>query len=162
MDGKTGASVFPIIDGILVIPAIRFDGKGAVAEIPHIMDIKGFDVTRFMLRISTRKILAVLQEIKNTASLEELADRATNLLSECLYNEKPPADPLDRADDCLEVARGLLKKGNFPLVSIALANVDLALDSFMKMPSMANHLSIAQGMRDEVKMMMRELRQSSS
>jgi len=56
----------------------------------------------------------------------------------------------------------LLKNGNFPLASIALANVDLALDSFMKMPSMADHLGVAQGMKDQVKRMMGQLRQSSS
>jgi hypothetical protein len=56
----------------------------------------------------------------------------------------------------------LLKKRNFPLASIALANVDLALDSVMKMPAMADHLGVAQGMRDQVKRMMSELRQSSS
>ena len=162
MNGETGALVFPIINDILVIPTIRFDVKGVVAEIPHMTSIMGFDVTRFMLRIRTRTTLAVLEEIKSTASLEKLVHRATNFLAECLYNENPSADPLDRADDCLEVARDLLKNGNFPLASIALANVDLALDSFMKMPSMADHLGVAQGMKDQVKRMMGQLRQSSS
>jgi hypothetical protein len=161
-NGKIGALVFPIIDDVLVIPAIRFDVRWRGEEILHVTNIIGFDVTRFMLRIRTRATLAVLEELKNTASLEELVDRATNFLSECLYNEKPPADRLDRADDCLEVARDLIKKRNFPLASIALANVDLALDSFMKMPSMTDHLGVAQGMRDQVKLMMGQLRQSSS
>jgi hypothetical protein len=162
MDGKIAALMFPIINGILVIPSIRFDVKRGRAEIPQMANLMGFDVTRVMLRIRTRKTLAVLEELKNTASLEELVDRATKFLSECLYNEKPSADPLDRANDYLEVARDLLKKRNFPFASVALANVDLALDSFMKMPSMADHLGIAQGMRDQVKQMMGELRQSSS
>jgi hypothetical protein len=162
LDGETGALVCPIINDIVVIPAIRFDVKGGGAEIPRMTSITGLDVTRFMLRIRTRMTLAVLEELKNKASLEELVDRATKFLSECLYNEKPSADPLDRADDYLEVARDLLKKGNFPLASIALANVDLTLDSVMKMPSMADHLSVAQGMRDQVTRMMSQLRQSSS
>ena len=146
--------MLPIINDVLVIPTIRFDVKGVGAEIPHMTSMMGFDVTRFMLRIRTRTTLAVLEEIKSTASLEKLVHRATNFLSECLYNENPSADPLDRADDCLEVARDLLKNGNFPLASIALADVDLALDSFMKMPSMADHLGVVQGMRDQVKRMM--------
>ena len=162
MDGEIAALIFPIINDFLVIPSIRFDVKGDGAEIPQMANLMGFDVIRVMLRIRTRKTLAILEELKNTASLEELVDRATNFLSECLYNEKPPADRLDRADDCLEVARDLIKKRNFPLASIALANVDLALDSFMKMPSMTDHLGVAQGMRDQVKLMMGQLRQSSS
>ena len=125
-------------------------------------NLMGFDITRFMLRIRTRMTLAVLEELKNKASLEELVDRATKFLSECLYNEKPSADPLDRANDCLEVARDSLKKRNLTLASIALASVDLALDSFMKIPSMADHLGVAEGMRDQVKQMMSQLRQSSS
>ena len=125
-------------------------------------NLMGFDVTRIMLRIRTRKTLAVLEELKNTASLEELVDRVTKFLSECLYNEKPSADPLDRANDCLEVARDSLKNRNLPLASIALVNVDLALDSFMKLSLMADHLGVAEGMRDQVKQMMRQLRQSSS
>ena len=162
MDSETSTLVFPIINDILVIPAIRFDVKETGGEIPHMSSIMGFDVTRFMLRIRTRTTLAVLENLKNMVSLEELVDRATNFLSECLYNEKPYSDALDRADDCLEVARDLLKKGHFPIASIALANVDLALDSFMKRPSMADHLAVAQGMRDQVKRMMSQLRQSSS
>jgi hypothetical protein len=162
MDGETGALVFPIIDDILVFPSIRFDVKGGGAEIPHKVNLIGFDVTRFMLRIRTRKTLAVLEKLKNTASLEELVDRATNFLSECLYNEKASADLLDRANDCLEVARDSLKNRNLPLASIALVNVDLALDSFMKLSLMADHLGVAEGMRDQVKQMMRQLRQSSS
>jgi hypothetical protein len=75
--------------------------------------IMGFDITRFMLRIRTRTTLAVLEDLKNTAPLEKLVDRATNFLSKCLYNEKPFADPLDRADGCLEVARDLLKIETF-------------------------------------------------
>jgi len=114
------------------------------------------------MRSTPRTTSAFLEELKNKASLEELVDRATKFLSECLYNEIPSADPLDRADDCLGVARDLLKKRNFPLASIVLANVDLALDSVMKMPAMADHLGGAQGMRDQVKRMMSELRQSSS
>jgi hypothetical protein len=161
MDGETGALVFPIIDDSLVFPSIRFDVNGGGAEIPHMVNLIGFDVTRFMLRIRTRKTLAVLEELKNATSLEELTHRATKFLSECLYNERPSADPLDRANDCLEVARNSLKN-NLTLASIALASVDLALDSFMKIPSMVDHLGVAEGMRDQVKQMMSQLRQSSS
>ena len=162
MDGKIAALMFPMIDDTLVIPSIRFDVKGDGAEIPQMANLMGFDVIRVLLRIRTRKTLAVLEELENAASLEELTHRATKFLSECLYNEKPSADPLDRANDCLEVARDSLKKRNLPLASIALASVDLALDSFMEMPSMADHLGVAQEMRDQVKRMMGELRQSSS
>src|SRR6516164_4694639 len=112
MDGETGALVFPIIDDSLVFPSIRFDVNGGGAEIPYIVNLIGFDITRFMLRIRTRKTLAVLEELKNATSLEELTHRATKFLSECLYNERPSADPLDRANDCLELARDLLKKRN--------------------------------------------------
>jgi hypothetical protein len=161
MDGKVGALVFPIVNDSLVIPSIRFDVKGGGAGIPHTANLTGFDVLRCMLRIRTRKTVAVLKEIKNAASLEELVDRTTKFLAESLYNEKPYADPLDRANDCLAVARDLLKR-DFPLASIALANVDVALDSFVKMPSMTNYLAVAQGMRDRVKQLMSELRQSSS
>jgi hypothetical protein len=56
-------------------------------------------------------------------------------------------DPLDRANDCLEVARDSLKKRNLTLASVALMSVDLALDSFMKMPSMEDHVGIAEEMR---------------
>src|SRR5215467_5218363 len=84
MDGEIGALVFPIINDILVIPSIRFDVKGGGAGIPHMANLMGFDVTRCMLRIRTRKTLTVLEELKNTASLEELVDRATKFLAECL------------------------------------------------------------------------------
>jgi hypothetical protein len=110
MDGEIAALIFPIINDFLVIPSIRFDVKGGGAEIPHMANLMGFDVTRVMLRIRTRKTLAILEELKNTASLEELVDRATKFLSTCLYNEMPTADPLDRANDYLEAARDLLKK----------------------------------------------------
>jgi hypothetical protein len=151
-----------MIDDTLVIPSIRFDVKGDGAEIPQMANLMGFDVIRVLLRIRTRKTLAVLEKLKNTASLEELVDRATKFLSECLCNEKPSADPLDHANDYLEVARDFLKKRNFPLASVALAHVDLALDSFMKIRSVADHLGVAEGMRDQVKQLMSELRQSSS
>src|SRR5262249_12010589 len=162
MDGETGALVFPIIDDTLVFPSIRFDVREGGAEIRHMVNLIEFDITRFMLRIRTRKTLAVLEALKNTASLEELVDRATKFLCECLYNEKPSADPLDRANDCLEVARDSLEKRNLTLASVALMSVDLALDSFMKIPSIADHLGVAEGMRDQLKQMMSQLRQSPS
>jgi hypothetical protein len=162
MGGETGQLVFPIINDILVIPTIRLDVKGCGAEIPRVANIMGFDVTYFMLRLRTRRTLAVLEDLTSMTSLERLAEAAANFLSECLYNEKSSADPLQRADDCLGVARDLLGKGNFALAFLALTNVDSALDSFVKMPSMADHLGVAQGMRDQVKRMMGQLRQSSS
>jgi hypothetical protein len=159
-NGQVGSLLFPIINEILVVPAIQV--MGGQAGSPPRTNIIDFDVTRFKLRIRTRKTLAVLENLKNAASLEQLAEAAADLVSASLYNEKPSVDPLDRADDFLGVARNLLKTGNFPLASLALANVDLALDSFMKTPSMADHLGVAQGMREQVKQMMGQLRQSSS
>jgi hypothetical protein len=47
MDGKTAALVFPIINDILVIPAIHFDVKGGGAAPPYMTNIMGFDATMF-------------------------------------------------------------------------------------------------------------------
>jgi hypothetical protein len=62
LDGETGTLAFPIINDIVVIPAIRFDVKEGGAEIPRMTNIVGFDVTRFMLRIRTRTTSAFLEE----------------------------------------------------------------------------------------------------
>ena len=48
-------------------------------------NIVRLEVTRFMLRIRTRKTLAVLEELKDMASLEQLADAAASVLTKCLY-----------------------------------------------------------------------------
>jgi hypothetical protein len=145
----------------MVSPRVRFDAVGSETGIPHMANIVRLEVTRFMLRIRTRKTLAVLEELKDMASLEQLADAAANVLTKCLYHEIPSADPLDRADDCLEVALDLLQQRNFPLASLALTNADLTLDSYTKTPLRADHLRVIEGMRNQLKQMMGQLKQSS-
>jgi hypothetical protein len=160
-DGEIKPLLLPIINNILVVPVITFDDVGEHLEMAHVVNIMGLEVTRFMLRIRTRKTLALLEGLKNTASLEQLADTAGNFLTKCLNNEISSAEPLDRADDCIELARDLLKKRNFPLAKLALTNADLTLDLYMKTTSMPDHPRVVQGMRDQLKGMMDQLRQTA-
>jgi hypothetical protein len=131
-DGEIKPLLLPIINNILVVPVITCDDLEAHLERPDLIKIMGLEVTRFMLRIRTRKTLALLERLKNTAPLEQLADTAGNFLTKCLNNEISSAEPLDRTEDCLELARDLLRKRNFALASLALTNADLTLDLYMK------------------------------
>jgi hypothetical protein len=160
-DGDIRPLLIPIINNILVVPVITFDDVAAQHGMPNVINIIGLEVTRFMLRIRTRKTLALFEALKNTASLEQLADTAGDFLAKCLNNEISSEEPLDRVDDCLELARDLLQKRNFPLASLALKNADLTLDVYMKTTSMPGHTRVVQGMRDQLKRMMDQLRQTA-
>jgi hypothetical protein len=158
-DGEIKPLLLPIINNILVVPVITCDDAEAHLERPDLVKIMGLEVTRFMLRIRTRKTLALLERLKNTASLEQLADTAGNFLTKCLNNEISSAEPLDRTEDCLELARDLLRKRNLALASLALTNADLTLDLYTKTTSMPNRPRGVQGMRVQLNRMMDQLRQ---
>jgi len=158
-DGEIKPLLLPIINNILVVPVITCDDVEAHLERPDLVKIMGLEVTRFMLRIRTRKTLALLERLKNTASLEQLADTAGNFLTKCLNNEISSAEPLDRTEDCLELASDLLRKRDFALASLALTNADLTLDLYTKTTSMPYHHRGVQGMRVQLKGMMDQLRQ---
>jgi hypothetical protein len=158
-DGEIKPLLLPIINNILVVPVITCDDVEAHLERPDLVKIMGLEVTRFLLRIRTRKTLALLERLKNTASLEQLADTAGNFLTKCLNNEISSAEPLDRTEDCLELARDLLRKRNFALASLALTNADLTLDLYTKTTSRPNRPRGVQGMRVQLNRMMDQLRQ---
>ena len=157
-DGEIKPLLLPIINNILVVPVICDDVE-AHLERPDLVKIMGLEVTRFMLRIRTRKTLALLERLKNTAPREQLADTAGNFLTKCLNNEISSAEPLDRTEDCLELARDLLRKRNLALASLALTNADLTLDLYTKTTSRPNRPRGVQGMRVQLNRMMDQLRQ---
>jgi hypothetical protein len=161
VDSETRSLLLPIINSSLVIPKIRFDAGAGQLGMPQVIDIIGLEVTRFMVRIRTSKTVAFLEKLKVEPSVERLAEEGEEFLVECLNNEIFSTEPLDRAADCIALARDFLQKRHFPLASLALTKADLTLD-LVETTSMPHHPRVVQGMKDQLKWMIDELRQTAT
>jgi hypothetical protein len=157
-DGEINMLLLSIINNIMVVPVFKFDDARGQFSTPVVANIVSLEPTHFMLRLRTHKTLSALESLKKTPSLELLADEAEKLLAECLYNEISSAEPFDRADDCITIARSLLKIGNFPLTSLALANAHASLDLCTKYTLTKHQADVVQTMRSEIRRMIDELR----
>jgi hypothetical protein len=161
VDGEIDVLLLSIINDIMVVPVIKLDSARGQLSNPVLANISSLEITHFMLRLRTRKTLAALESLKKTSSLELLANGAGILLAECLYNEISSAEPLDRADDCITLARNLLTIRNFPLASLALENADASLDLCAEETLTKDHQDVVQTMRNQIRRMIDELRHTA-
>jgi hypothetical protein len=166
-DGHTETILLPVINNILVYPAITVESVAGHEDVagrdeagaPSV-DVSALEITRFILRLRPRRIATILDSLKGAAPGQQLTDILRRILSACTRQELPVTEPLDRANDFFTLARNLLGKRNFPLATLALSNADRALDACAQTAS-TDHAPVIQGMRDQVKKMLSDLKRTA-
>jgi hypothetical protein len=160
LDGHSAAILLPLINDILVVPAVGIEIVGDDRPVPPAVNITAFEIARFNLRLRPRRIVSVLESLDRTAPTHRLADAARQILSACTHHELPVGEALDRANDFFTVARDLVGKRNFPLAALALTNAGLDLDSFAQTAS-ADHTAVVQKMKKQIKQMLGEMKRTA-
>jgi hypothetical protein len=162
LDGEIQDILLPVINDILVVPAIATGGlSGDHRDYPDAANVRDLEIVHFMLRLRPRRLAIVLESLKGIVSSQHLADAARRILRACMHRELPAGEPLDRVGECFGLARNLIGSRNFPLAALALNNADRALDSYLKVNSIKDHPEIVQSMKGQIKELLRELKQTA-
>jgi hypothetical protein len=162
-DGVTEATLLPLIENVLVFPAMTFEGiaVGREADVPAVK-VKALDLARFMLRLRPRRIASILEALERGASGREPTETVRRILAGCTRHELPAGEPLDRANDFLTVARILIGKQNAPLAVLALNNADSALaEAHRQADAVAGPVAPILQMKQQVGQMVDELKRAA-
>jgi hypothetical protein len=160
-DGHAETILLPLINDILIYPAIAVEEVAGNLEVnAPAVNVRGLEITRFMLRLRPRRIATILDSLEGTTPSQQLTDVVRRILTACTRQELPVTEPLDRAYDSFTLARNLIGKRNVPLATLALSNADRALDAQAQTASV-DHASAIQGMRDQVKKMLSDLKRTA-
>jgi hypothetical protein len=161
LDGHAETILLPVINNILVYPAIVVDVGDGEADAPAInapgINIRLLEITRFMLRLRPRRIATILESLEGATPSQQLTDVVRRILTACTRQELPVTQPLDRANYSFTLASNLIGKRNVPLATLALSDADRALDVYAQTAS-TDHVSAIEGMRDQVKKMLSDLK----
>jgi hypothetical protein len=163
LDGHAETILLPVINSILVYPAITVEevADSGEADAPAVnapaVDITLLEITRFILRLRPRRIATILESLQRAAPSQQLTDVVRRILTACTRQEIPVTEPLDRANYSFTLASNLIGKRNVPLATLALSNADRALDAYAQTASI-DHASAVEGMRDQVKKMLSDLK----
>lgn len=160
-DGYAETLLLPVINNILVYPAIAAEEVAGSdeADAPTV-NVKVLEIARFMLRLRPRRIATILESLEGATPSQQLTDVVRRILTSCTRQELPVTEPLDRANDSFTLARNLIGKRNFPLATLALSNAGRALDASAQSAPI-DHASAIQGMKDEVKKMLSDLKRTA-
>jgi len=156
--GQTEAVLYSVIDEILVVPTIM--PTAIVRRQPTVQpaNLLELEIVRYMLRLRTQKIAALLEPLTKGISRDQLSDVAEHILTQCLRHELPPAEPLDRASENFTLAHDLIGKRNYPLAALALNGAANALDAYAKTTSINDHSLIVQSMRSQITLMLDQIK----
>jgi hypothetical protein len=161
LDGHAETILLPLINNILVYPAIAVEEVvgGSEVDAPAV-NVRGLEITRFLLRLRPRRIATILDSFEGVTPSQQLTDVMRRILTACTRQELPVTEPLDRANYSFTLASNLIGKRNVPLATLALSDADRALDAYAQTASI-DHASAIQGMRDQVKKMLSDLRRTA-
>jgi hypothetical protein len=162
MEGDTETILLPIINNILVVPAVAAAdiASDRLADPPEVK-VTVLEVTRFMLRLRPRRIATILESLDSAASGEQQSDAVRRILTACTRHELPITEALDRANECFTLARDLIGKRNYPLGALALGNADRALDTYAASASINDHRAVVTSMKEQIRRMLGEFRQTA-
>ena len=160
MDGESETILLPVINDILVVPPIA-EGQFGGAHRGYAANITKLEMVHIILRLRPRRLATVLEEMKGTMSSGQVTCAARRILRSCMHHELPRGEPLDHASDCFTLARDLIGKRNFPLASIALNNADHELDTYLKSSWIKEHPTIVRSMKDRIRGLLDELKQTA-
>jgi hypothetical protein len=162
LDGETEIILLSVINDILVVPAIAA-GQFSSGDrgYPYAVNVTNLEIVHFMLRLRPRRLATVFESLGSMMSSQQLIDAVRRILRACMHHELPPGEPLDRTSDYFTLARDLVGKRNFPLAALALRNADRALDSYTKTNLIKDHPEIVQSMKDQIRDLFNELRQTA-
>jgi hypothetical protein len=166
LDGHAETILLPVINNILVYPAIVVEGVAGngEADAPAVnaptVNIRLLEITRFMLRLRPRRIATILESLEGATPSQQLTDAVRRILTACTRQELPVTEPLACANCSFTLASNLIGKRNVPLATLALSNADRALDAYAQTASI-DHASVIQGMRDQVRKMLSDLKRTA-
>jgi hypothetical protein len=161
-DGHAETILLPVINNVLVYPAIAVEDVAGHEEAgAPLVNVRGLEITRFMLRLRPRRIATILDSLEGATPSEQITDVLRRILTACTRQELPVTEPVDRANDSFTLAHNLLGKRNLPLATLALSNADRALDAYAQTASIDRAPAI-QEMRDQVKKMLSELKRTAT
>jgi hypothetical protein len=112
-------------------------------------------VAHFMLRLRTRRLVTALQPLKNVKSPEEFAETTYQILAKCFYREVTPAEPLDRADDCIMLSRALIEMSNFQMAAVALKSAHSELELYVRSSPLKEHSQNVRKMKEQIAAILR-------
>jgi hypothetical protein len=153
--GDTESVLYSVIDDILVVPMVT--PAAIVRGQPAVQP-----VVRYMLRLRTQKIAAVLEPLTKGAPRDQLSDVAQHVLTQSLRHQLPPAEPLVRASENFTLAHNLIGKRNYPLAALALNGAANALELYAKKTPIRDHSQIVQSMRRQIALMIDQIKHSAA
>jgi hypothetical protein len=162
-EGKVEIFLVSVISDTLVVPA--FSSARLKINRPRTpTTIKFIDIAlvRFMLRLRTRRIVAVLETLRTTMSQAALFQTVEYLLAECLRHEVRSAEPLDRASDCFMLAHDLVGRRSYPLAALLLENAASALDKYLNSTQVPDHCAIVHSMKGEIGSLLGKIAQTAA
>ena len=160
--GETESVLYSVIDDILVVPMVTPAAivRGQAAVQPA--SLLKLEVVRYMLRLRTQKIAAVLEPLTKGASIDQLSDVAQHVLTQSLRHQLPPAEPLVRASENFMLAHNLIGNRNYPLAALALNGAANALELYAKNTPIRDHSQIVQSMRRQIALMIDQIKHSAA
>ena len=157
--GETESVLYSVIDDILVVPTIT---PGAIVRSQAATEpavLLKLEMVRYMLRLKTQKIAALLEPLTKGASTDRLFSVAQDVLIQSLHRKLPVAEPLVRASENFTLAYNLIGKRNYPLAVLALNGAASALELYTKDTPLKDHPPIVQSMRRQITLMIDQIKQ---
>lgn len=162
LEGHTESILLSVINGTLVIPPIVIGPAGDdQRRQPVAANVVDLDVPRFMLRLRTRRLVSVLNSLKDAPFKDRKPEAVSRILQACMHQELPPADPLDRANDFFALAHDLIGNRNRPLAALALKNAGRELNRYEQMATIGQHPEIVRSMQEQIAKLLSELVQTA-
>jgi hypothetical protein len=121
-----------VINDILVVPMITPTEIVQCQPAAQPATLVKLEIVRYLLRLRTKKIAAVLEPLAKGTSADRLSEVVEHILTQSLRHEFPPAEPLVRANENFTLARNLIGKRNYPLATLALDGAANALELYAK------------------------------
>jgi hypothetical protein len=159
--GETESVLYSVIDDILVVPTITPEAIVRRQASEHAALLK-LEMVRYMLRLRTQKIAALLEPLTKGAPPDRLFNVAQDVLIQSLHRELPPAEPLVRASENFTLAHNLIGRRNYPLAVLALNGAANALELYAKDTSLKDHPPIIQTMGRQIALMIDQIKQRAA
>jgi hypothetical protein len=157
-EGATEIVLLSLMNNVLVVPPVGpGDLSRSLLTEGTAINMTNLSVAHFMLRLRTRRLAAALEPLRRVESPEELTDATRRILAKCFYREIISEGPLDRADDCLMLARALIRDRNFQMAAVALKNADSELELYVRSTPLKEHPPTVQKMKEQIAAIVKEL-----
>jgi hypothetical protein len=162
VDGQIETLLVSVIDGVLVVPRINSAAvKANLLPSRHAIKLADVELIRFVLRIRTRRVVAVLESLRTAMSHDRLVQAAQYVIAASLHHERS-TEPLDGVSDFFAIAHDLVGKRNYPLAALLLNNAVNTLDSYLSSTQVDGHRAVVYSMKGKIGRLLKEIMQTAA